>query len=227
MSVLHQSGRRGLQRLAAATAALILAACGGTATDPGQPDSSRGTAAATTSTPMKTPPAAAPPTTGPAATDPAPSPQPAIDHEAADPVAVEVPAIGVNAPVVPLGLEPSGALEVPRDARQTGWWTGGPEPGERGPAVVAGHVDSRVGPAVFYRLRELRPGDPITVRRADGSRVQFAVQRSEQHPKAAFPTDSVYTPTTGAELRLITCGGSFDRSSGHYVDNLIVYAQRT
>jgi sortase (surface protein transpeptidase) len=157
------------------------------------------------------------------AADAAPSPQPGIDNEAADPVAVEVPAIGVNAPVVPLGLEPSGALEVPQDARQTGWWTGGPEPGERGPAVVAGHVDSRAGPAVFYRLRELRPGDPITVRRADGSRVQFAVQRSEQHPKAAFPTDSVYTPTTGAELRLITCGGSFDRSSGHYVDNVIVY----
>jgi sortase (surface protein transpeptidase) len=150
-----------------------------------------------------------------------------VDSDAADPVRVYVDAIGVDAPIIPLGLDASGALEVPENAEETGWWTGGPEPGEQGPAVIAGHVDSTRGPAVFYRLGELAPGDVINVLRTDGTRVQFTVQRIEQHPKAAFPTDIVYAPTAGAELRLVTCGGAFDRSTGHYVDNVIVFAVRT
>jgi sortase (surface protein transpeptidase) len=146
------------------------------------------------------------------------------EDEAADPTAVHIPAIGVRGAVVPLGLDPSGALEVPERPGDAGWWTGGTEPGERGPAVIAGHVDSKAGPAVFYRLRELRPGDTITVFRADRSRLDFVVRHTEQHAKAAFPTDAVYGATRGPELRLVTCGGAFDRSSGHYVDNVIVYA---
>jgi sortase (surface protein transpeptidase) len=142
----------------------------------------------------------------------------------ARPVQVSIPSIGVHAPIVPLGLNPDRTLEVPKDFDDTGWWTGGPRPGERGPAVIAGHVDSYTGPAVFYRLRELRPGDAIVVLRRDGTRARFTVRRSEQYPKNRFPTARVYGPTPGPTLRLITCGGEFDDSTGHYLDNTVVYA---
>jgi sortase (surface protein transpeptidase) len=137
-----------------------------------------------------------------------------------------VPRVGIDAPVIPLGLDPSGELEAPADTRDTGWFTEGPEPGERGPAVIAGHLDSLTGPAVFYRVRELAASDVIVVERVDGSRVEFVVSRIEQHAKSAFPTDAVYRPTEGSELRVITCGGAFDRSTGHYLDNVIVFANR-
>jgi sortase (surface protein transpeptidase) len=140
------------------------------------------------------------------------------------PARLEIPAIGVRAPVIPLGLKPDRSLEVPRRFDQTGWWTGGPRPGEPGPAVIAGHVDSTDGPAVFYRLSDLRRGAVIAVVRRDGSRARFTVQRSERYPKAHFPTARVYAPTRGPTLRLITCGGAFDHSTGHYVDNTVVYA---
>jgi sortase (surface protein transpeptidase) len=142
------------------------------------------------------------------------------------PVRIVIPAIGVRAPVVPLGVDRAGALEVPRDVSKTGWWTGGARPGERGPAVIAGHVDSQAGPAVFFRLGDLRRGDAISVDRADGSRVWFHVARSAHHPKARFPTAKVYGPTGKPALRLITCSGAFDRTTGHYRDNTVVYAGR-
>jgi sortase (surface protein transpeptidase) len=144
----------------------------------------------------------------------------------ARPVRIAIPAIGVSAPVVPLGLDRTGALEVPRDFAETGWWTGGARPGERGPAVVVGHVDSSSGPAVFFRLGDLRRGDAITVERVDGSRVRFRVKRSGRYPKARFPTAQVYGPTRAAALRLITCSGTFDRATGHYLDNTVVDAGR-
>jgi sortase (surface protein transpeptidase) len=147
--------------------------------------------------------------------------------QAAEPIRVEIPRLGVDASVVPLGLNGSGALEVPRRISQAGWWTGGPEPGERGPAVIAGHVDGRTGPAVFYGLRTLAAGDVIAVVRADQSRVEFTVFRTEQHAKASFPTDAVYGATPDAELRLITCGGAFNRRRHQYLDNVIVFARRT
>lgn len=113
---------------------------------------------------------------------------------------------------------------MPADFDQTGWYVDGPEPGEVGAAVIAGHVDSRSGPAVFHRLRDLQPGDVVAVDRADGTTVEFRVERLEQHPKDAFPTQAVYGASAGPTLRLITCGGSFDSGSGHYRDNVIVYA---
>lgn len=140
------------------------------------------------------------------------------------PVAIRIDAIGASAPVDPLGLNPDGTLEVPTDYQRAGYFTGRSMPGATGPAVIAAHVDSKTGPAVFYRLRDLEPGDEVTVIRADGSEVVFLVDRLEQHPKDAFPTDAVYGPTPGPTLRLITCGGSFDRSSGHYRDNLVAFA---
>ena len=139
---------------------------------------------------------------------------------------LEVPAIGVSAPVTELGLKANRSLEVPKGYDETGWWSGGPAPGDRGPAVIVGHVDSKAGPGVFYRLRELDPGDRIRFKGRDGRRVTFAVQRTEHHSKNAFPTRRVYGRTPYAALRLITCAGSFDGASGHYRDNLIVFARR-
>ena len=140
------------------------------------------------------------------------------------PVRIEISAIGVRAPVIELGLNRDGSLEVPRRFGDTGWWSGGSRPGEPGPAVIVGHVDSHTGPAVFYRLNELRRGDRIRVLGRNGSAATFAVERMERHPKARFPTAEVYGRTRGPSLRLITCSGGFDRSSGHYLDNTIVFA---
>jgi sortase (surface protein transpeptidase) len=135
-----------------------------------------------------------------------------------------IPAIGVSAPLIRLGLQPDRRMEVPEDYSVAGWYTGGPRPGDPGPAVIVGHVDSKRGPAVFYRLDELRRGDVVVVRYPSAPEVRFRVERTERHPKRAFPTGRVYGDTAGATLRLVTCGGTFDRASGHYRDNVIVFA---
>jgi hypothetical protein len=104
------------------------------------------------------------------------------------PARVEIPAIRVDAPLIRLGLDRQGALEVPKRFDEAGWWVGGARPGERGPAVIAGHVDSKSGPAVFYEIGRLRRGDAVIVRRRDGSRVRFTVQGSARYAKSRFPT---------------------------------------
>lgn len=149
-----------------------------------------------------------------------------VDRQAARPRHIDIPAIGVAAAVIPLGLEPDGTMQTPEKWGDTGWYEPGNEPGELGPAVIAGHVDSTSGPAVFYRLRQLHRGNLIRVRRADGSVVRFRVEGLERWPKATFPTRRVFGRTPISTLRLVTCGGSFDSSTGHYVDNTIVYAAR-
>jgi hypothetical protein len=140
------------------------------------------------------------------------------------PVWIRIDAIGASAPVDPLGLNADGSLQVPTDYNRAGYYTGRPTPGEIGPAVIAAHVDSKAGPAVFAHLANLKPGNEVTVTRADRSTVVFVVDRLEEHPKNAFPTQEVYDPTPGATLRLITCAGSFDHTAGHYRDNLIAFA---
>ena len=147
--------------------------------------------------------------------------------EGADPVRLRIPAIGVDAPVQPLTVDQDGVLPPPDTDDGTGWWRDGPEPGERGPAVVAGHLDSRDGPAVFVRLPDLDSGDQIFVDRVDGTTAVFTAQRTEQYGKDAFPTDAVYGDTPEPELRLVTCGGAFDRKGGRYLDNVIVFAVRS
>lgn len=142
----------------------------------------------------------------------------------ASPAWLTIPAIGVNTALVRLGLTAGGALQAPSDWSAAGWYTGSPRPGAIGPAVIAGHIDTRTGPAVFYRLASLRRGDTVYVRRADGTLVVFGVTRVETYLKSAFPTQAVYDPTPDAELRLITCGGTFDASTGSYLSNVIVYA---
>jgi Sortase domain len=141
------------------------------------------------------------------------------------PVRLTVPAIGVETPLLRLGLEPDRSMQVPEDFGRAGWFAEGPAPGQPGPAVIAGHVDSKTGPAVFYRLRELRAGDQIRITTADGARLRFEVDRTQSFPKTSFPTDAVFGPTPGAELRLVTCAGTFDRARGSYRDNLVVFAR--
>jgi len=151
---------------------------------------------------------------------------PAVPVPAADaaPVRLRIPAIGVDAPVERLGLDADGALGVPDDFGSAGWYERGPRPGETGPAVVAGHVDSHRAPAVFFRLGELGPGEEVVVAYSDGTDVRFRTYHRARYPKDDFPTAAVYANTARPELRLVTCGGSFDRSAGHYRDNVVVWA---
>lgn len=146
------------------------------------------------------------------------------------PTAVRIPAIDVRSDLITVGLNPDGTLEVPQpgpDYDKAAWFDGSPRPGEVGPSVIEGHVDSaRGGPSVFYSLGALTPGDQVEVARQDGSRVVFAVREVRVYPKDEFPTYEVYRNTSGPELRLITCGGEFDRSTGHYRDNTVVFAEQ-
>lgn len=140
------------------------------------------------------------------------------------PAFVSVPAIGTTSPLIQLGLNSDATLEVPVDFYTAGWFNKGPRPGEPGAAVIAGHVDSYEGPAVFSRLTLLRPGDRVEVTNSNGSKSIFSVRRIDRYPKAYFPTEQVYGRTAASELRLITCGGPFDRKNGSYRDNVVVYA---
>ncbi|RJL21741.1 class F sortase [Bailinhaonella thermotolerans] len=142
------------------------------------------------------------------------------------PVRLEIPGIGIRAKVLSLGLNPDGTLEVPplSKAEQTGWYNRGSAPGLPGPTVIAGHVDSARGPAVFYRLGALKRGDRARVVRADGKVATYEIDAIESVPKDAFPTDRVYGAVPHPALRLITCGGAFDRATGHYENNTIAYA---
>jgi sortase (surface protein transpeptidase) len=118
-------------------------------------------------------------------------------------------------------------MALPSRADRAGWYAEGPRPGQPGPAVVIGHVDWDHSPAVFFHLHDLRPGDPVYVDRADRSTARFRVIGLSQVPKSRFPTDRVFAPTLEPSLRLVTCGGSFDRATGNYRDNVIVFAVPT
>lgn len=140
------------------------------------------------------------------------------------PVTLDIPAIGVAAePLLGLGLNADDTVEVPTDYARAGWFDRGPAPGEVGSAVILGHVDSSRGPAVFFRLRELRPGDRVEVGLADGSTGLFAVTAVETYPKEQFPARRVYASMGSRDLQLVTCGGEFDRVTGHYLANVVVY----
>jgi hypothetical protein len=143
------------------------------------------------------------------------------------PVRLQVPAAGIDAALIGTDLDARSALVPPSDDTVAGWYRAGPAPGGAGPAVLTGHVDGPAGPAVFFRLRDVAVGDEVTVVRADGTTVRFSVTRVARYPKDAFPTEEVYGPTAGAEVRLITCGGTFDRATGSYLDNVVVFARLT
>jgi LPXTG-site transpeptidase (sortase) family protein len=161
----------------------------------------------------------------PAPTGPIVAPPPPTDPRPVPrPVSLTIPLIGVQTQLITLGLTSSGTLQVPSATSVAGWYTGSPEPGAIGSAIIVGHIDSYAGPGVFYRLSELRPGDKVYVKRADGTLVEFRVTEVQTYLKDRFPTDAVYGPTPDPELRLITCGGAFDYATHHYLSNIVVYA---
>lgn len=204
----------------------VLAACSGRAGGP-----------ATLGTGAPSSPGSSPTPIGGTATVAAPSPTPAPNETSSPsaarpsadlptgivPTRVEIPAIGVDAPCVQLNLT-ADEVEVPEDFDDTGWWVQTRQPGEIGPAVIGGHVDSRSGPAVFHRLRELQPGDEVTVRDdADEART-FVVDRAPiQVDKHDRPPEVLGFGQARPELRLITCGGDFNPSIGHYTDNIVLF----
>lgn len=141
------------------------------------------------------------------------------------PVRLRVGSIAVDAPVVRLGVEAGGQLEVPSRRGDAGWYLAGSAPGEPGPTVIAGHVSLRSGPGVFFRVGELGVGSAVDVERGDGASFRYVIDRVERHPKAAFPTTAVYGATAGAEIRLVTCGGVVDAATGRFTDNVIAFGR--
>ncbi|RLK13425.1 sortase family protein [Micromonospora sp. M71_S20] len=184
---------------------------------------------------VKTGPAPRPPqplaasaSTGPAVAD-APDPDVAAGTGLARsaPTTIAIPRIGVDAAIMPLGTNPDGTVQVPplERAQLAGWYEPGPSPGEIGNAVIVGHVDSAaIGPAVFFSLGALQPGDTITVTREDGQQATFTVESVKAYPKTEFPTEQVYGPSDRPGLRVVTCGGTFDQAAGSYPDNVVVFA---
>ncbi|MFF0905519.1 UNVERIFIED_CONTAM: class F sortase [Kocuria sp. CPCC 205316] len=215
--------RRG-RLVPAAVVLLLLSGCAGES--PAQPAASSSSAASASPTTAAPSPAAAPATPAPGPTAaPAPEALPPV-LTASAPVSVRIPAVGAESELLHLGLRPDGSLEVPptHPGAPASWYTSSPTPGERGPAVLLGHVNATGGgPGVFAGLRGLAPGDTVEIARQDGSTAVFVVDRGEQYAKDAFPTRAVYGNTAGAELRLITCDG-YDPATGLFDDNYVVYA---
>jgi LPXTG-site transpeptidase (sortase) family protein len=151
-------------------------------------------------------------------------PQSAPPAPVASPVSLTIPLIGLKTNLITLGLAKGGTMQVPSSTTVAGWYTGSPRPGSIGSAIIVGHIDSETGPGVFYRLTELRSGDDVFVKRADGTTAEFRVTSIQTYLKDQFPTEKVYGATPDAELRLITCGGAFDAATRHYLSNIVVYA---
>ncbi|WNI29458.1 class F sortase [Streptomyces sp. ITFR-6] len=143
-----------------------------------------------------------------------------------EPKRLRIPAIAVDAPFTPLSIGSSGRLDAPppNDKNLAGWFKDGVTPGERGAAIVAGHVDTTTGPAVFLQLRFLQPGSTVDITRTDGTVATFKVDTVETFSKAKFPDKRVYADTPDAQLRLITCGGNYNRTVKDYEDNVVVFA---
>lgn len=230
---------------AAAVVVLLLTGCADSAPEQAAFTTAPSVTASAAPTPAPTPaptsaavptPSATTPTAAPTAAPPAPTPSapaaPAPDAlppvmEESAPVSVRIPSVGTESGLLSLGLRENGSLDVPPGdpGSPAAWYNGSPTPGERGPAVLLGHVNATDGgPGVFADLRSLTPGDTVEVLREDGSTAVFAVDRGEQYGKDAFPTLSVYGNTEGSELRLITCDG-YDPATGEFDDNYVVYAK--
>ncbi|TDC28968.1 class F sortase, partial [Micromonospora sp. 15K316] len=145
----------------------------------------------------------------------------------ATPTTIVIPRIGVDAQIMSLGTNPDGTVQVPPldQAQLAGWYEPGPSPGEEGNAVIVGHVDSAaMGPAVFFDLGSVQPGDTVTVNRSDGRPATFRVDSVKSYPKDEFPTELVYGPSERPGLRVVTCGGQFDENARSYLNNVIVFA---
>jgi hypothetical protein len=166
------------------------------------------------------PPASAAGTTGPARAQ-------ALSVRQSVPVSVAIPAIGVRSRLLHLGRNKDGTMAVPNlltSAKEAAWYKYSVTPGQVGTSVIEGHVDNYRGPAVFFRLGAVRPGDLVNVKLADGMTAIFRVTGVRQYVKADYPASAVYAPARYAALRIITCGGAFDRATGHYLSSVVVYA---
>lgn len=172
------------------------------------------------------PPSGPPPATSASSSQTEPAPAEVTALGKSTPTRVRVPRIGAESSLVPLGLNKDQTIQVPpvNQPMQAGWYDGAPTPGEKGPAIVLGHVDGAGKPGIFYKLRDVQVGDEVLVERQDGRTVRFVVHETEQVQKKQFPTEKVYGDTDRPEIRLITCGGIFDRGARSYQDNIIVYA---
>ncbi|MFI1385660.1 class F sortase [Embleya sp. NPDC020886] len=214
----HRAGRRLL--LAAAVAVLI---CGIVLAVMGY-RAQRPPAAATAAPKVMS-------TAAPSPTDTAPA-APAVEGPLlarSEPAAIDIAEIGLHAPLTAVGLDAAGAVQVPPPdpERRAGWYDQGPTPGELGPAVLVGHLDSTTGPAVFYDVGTVRVGGTVEIRRADRSIAVFTVDTVERFAKSDFPTQRVYGDLNRAELRVITCGGDYDPEQGGYQDNTVLFAHLT
>ncbi|MCS6521919.1 class F sortase [Curtobacterium sp. Csp1] len=218
------SGRRGVVVAGAVAAVLVVGGIAGVAVAATGAGGAATGRAAGTSASASTDPGAARNGSGGSDTSGFQDPAAPAARSNATPVRVEIPAIGVSSGLEDLGRGPAGELDPPKDWDSAGWFSGGIVPGQVGPAVIAGHVDSPTSAAVFYRLDELVPGDQVQVGMSDGTTRTFTVERSERAAKSAFPTSDVYGSAPTPQLRLITCDGTFDTATGHYTDNLIVFA---
>ena len=141
------------------------------------------------------------------------------------PAEITIPKIGVHSVLVRLDRNLDGTVQVPSSFHVAGWYEHSVTPGQVGPSVILGHVDSASGPGIFYRLGTLRPGDRVVMKRLDGRSATFVITGVREYAKDSFPTLEVYGNTAGPTLRLVTCGGAFDRASGHYVSNIIAYGE--
>jgi hypothetical protein len=206
---------------------LLLAACG----QPAAAAQATAAHAAPVSSARPAPPnmAVSEPTIRPARLDinGPPGPPAAIPSHGSPPARLRIPSIGVDSSLGRLGLNSDGSIEVPADFNQAGWYEKGPAPGEVGPAVVLGHLDSYTGPAVFARLASLKTGAEVLILREDGTQLRFVVDRVASFSTDAFPTDQVYGVTAGPALRLITCGGDFNVGRGRYSANVVAFATLT
>lgn len=215
-----RQGRHVRRRLALMVTAFVLAATGTAAV----------TVATATEGPLLRQPSPVAPPVADAPPVAAASPETATPQRGlppSEPVRIDVPAIGVHSVVQQVGLTDERTMEVPAGPQynDAAWYKHSPTPGSPGPAVIVGHVDSAAqGPSVFFDLADLQRGDEVLVTRADGVVAVFRVDKVGQYPKDSFPTELVYGDTDRAVLRLITCGGVFDGSAGHYLDNVVVFA---
>ena len=212
------------RRRCLASAAVALFALTGCADNTSAPaEATRAPSLVDSSTPSTASSSRTPPATTPSGTSRAQLPAMAESQ----PISLRIPSIGAQSELLSLGLQDNGSLEVPPGdpGAPAAWYSDSPTPGERGPAVLLGHVNATDGgPGVFAGLRELKVGDTIEVTREDGTTAVFTVERGEQYSKNAFPTQKVYGNTEGSELRLITCDG-YDPATGEFDDNYVVYAQ--
>jgi hypothetical protein len=151
---------------------------------------------------------------------------PSLELARSIPIRVDIPAIAAHSSLVQLGLKSDRSVAVPPVSQplQAGWYKYSPTPGQRGPAVILGHIDGDHQKGVFWRLHEVKPGDTVRVSRRDGTTLSFTVRKVDEIAKSAFPTSAVYGDTPNPQLRLITCGGAFDAANHNYLDNIIVYA---